>query len=301
MNLRKVTLLAAGLLFLFFIFPAASKAVVAIPSIDFYLTESNVFPDGYDNYGKIELTEEDCNGYMGVAIKVTPNHDFFIAGNNFGIQAFSLNVKGNPDTITFTLPDGWIDIKLQGKSRSEFGVFIVDFDGKGYSRRDPLEIKACSDAGNLAIDDFVIPNEQGYLFAAHIAGFYLGGEPGLYSFQIDEDADDLSAWFATKGKPTFAEEISFTASAGDGATTLQWTAVSEENVLGYNIYRARGIFGKFEKINEHLVYATGSVATTAEYEYIDSNLQTGLYAYKLFEIGTDGLTKAYGPVRLFVK
>jgi len=299
MKQKSKTLSAVCLFVLFFGFAGVSKAA---EDVTFALTESNYFPDGYDNYGTVVLSESDCEGNVGVTITVTPNHEFFYEGSNFGIAAFSLNIAGDPDKITFNVPDGWLEIKLEGKNRSEFGLYVVNFNLTN-SRQDPLVIQACSDDENnpdLAIGDFIVPNKDCYLFATHIAGFYLGTQPGLYSFQTSEEPI-TSAWFSAKCKATAAEEITFTAAAGAGAATLRWTAVSEQAVLGYDIYRARGIFGSFEKINAHLVYATGSESTTAEYEYVDSGLQAGLYAYKLMEIGADGAAKSYGPVRVFVK
>ncbi len=95
---------------------------------------------------------------------------------------------------------------------------------------------------------------------------------------------------------TFAEEISFSAESGAGQITLAWSAVSEEDVLGYNILRAQGIFGEYEQINENIIYGIGSIETTVGYEFTDNDVQNGVfYRYKLVEVETDGDTAEHGP------
>ncbi|MEI6128389.1 MAG: hypothetical protein WCQ99_17735, partial [Pseudomonadota bacterium] len=243
-----------------------------------------------------------CDGAKGVLIAITPNRTSFTvpAGALFGIQAFALNVKGDPNAVDFELPGGWVVVKSQGGfPATAFGVFIFNFAQNSGILQDPLVITACSkENADLDSIDFIIPNVGGYLFAALISGFY-------YDVQADQRTDAAesitSAWFATKGTLTAAEEIIFTAAAADGKVQLQWTAISEKNVLGYNIYRSKGIFGKFEIINDRLMYATGSASTTAKYAYTDAGVKAGLYAYKLMAIGTDGLVQEYGPVKLFTK
>jgi hypothetical protein len=99
-------------------------------------------------------------------------------------------------------------------------------------------------------------------------------------------------------EPTFAEEIIFDATPANGRVVLEWTAISEEDVLGYNILRKKGIAGTFEQINDNLIAGKGSIETTVEYEYFDEDVQNGRrYFYKLEEVETDGDTKEHGPVK----
>lgn len=91
---------------------------------------------------------------------------------------------------------------------------------------------------------------------------------------------------------TFAEEIIFTATPSSKKVTLQWTAVSETDVLGYNILRRQISTGNFEKINNALIEATGSPQTSVDYEFIDTAVRNGVqYEYRLLEIQTDGATR----------
>ncbi len=97
---------------------------------------------------------------------------------------------------------------------------------------------------------------------------------------------------------TFAEEITFSAKTGNKKVILNWTAVSEEDVLGYNILRKDSMGGTYEQINDNLIAGKGSIENTVEYEYVDNNVQNRkLYLYKLVEVETNGDTKEHGPVK----
>ncbi len=50
----------------------------------------------------------------------------------------------------------------------------------------------------------------------------------------------------------------FTAQAGLFKVTLKWTTARENDISGFNVYRAVGKNGTFKKINDELIAATGS-------------------------------------------
>jgi hypothetical protein len=94
---------------------------------------------------------------------------------------------------------------------------------------------------------------------------------------------------------TFAEEIIFTATPGNGKVTLTWTAVSEKDVLGYNILRMDSPGMPSKKINSKLIQATGSIETTVKYQFTDNNVRNlKTYMYILEEIEKDGDKKMHG-------
>ena len=113
----------------------------------------------------------------------------------------------------------------------------------------------------------------------------------------DRDYNDLVC-LVLDVKPTFAEEIILNADPADGKVIINWKAISEKDVLGYNIYRTQGLAGKFEKINDSLIQGKGSIQTTVDYEFTDADVTNGLiYQYKLEEVGTEGLKLFHGPVK----
>ncbi len=115
----------------------------------------------------------------------------------------------------------------------------------------------------------------------------------------DHDYNDLVAVVADVSPViTFAEEISFDAVPGAGSVALEWTAVSEENVLGYNILRSQGNDGVFEQINTSLIQAKGNIEITVDYSFSDEDVKNGkLYTYKLIEVENDGAVKLHEQVR----
>jgi len=108
---------------------------------------------------------------------------------------------------------------------------------------------------------------------------------------------DNSAWFGAKDIATFAEMIDFTAKPLSRAVQLNWTAISETDVLGYNIYRSQGANGQPEQINANIIAATGSPEITVSYSFVDKNVTNGIaYTYVLEEVENNGNTQNHGPV-----
>ncbi len=114
---------------------------------------------------------------------------------------------------------------------------------------------------------------------------------------IDEICDDLIESDDPRCMPTFAEEILMVVKSGNGNVVVKWTAVSETNVLGYNILRAQGLSNTYQKINPNFIAAKGSPELTVEYKYIDSEAVNGIiYRYMLEELEITGPSKDHGPV-----
>lgn len=81
------------------------------------------------------------------------------------------------------------------------------------------------------------------------------------------------------------ELISFTASANVNSVKLDWRTSTETNNSGFEIYRSvKG--DKFENIG----FIDGNGTTTEEsfYSYMDRNLTSGIYSYKLVQLDYDG-------------
>ena len=70
---------------------------------------------------------------------------------------------------------------------------------------------------------------------------------------------------------------------GIGRIAVSWAAVSDEGLIGYNVYRSRRPDLEFERLGS----ATGASFTTARTSYVDSNLVAGArYYYKVSSVSS---------------
>ncbi len=114
--------------------------------------------------------------------------------------------------------------------------------------------------------------------------------------QMDDDCDGLVDDADPDCVQTWAQEIDFQVIPSNGSVTIKWTAISEDGVMGYNVLRAQDKSGTFKQINPDIISARGSIETTVDYEFSDSDVQNGrLYRYKLEELDVTGASKEHGP------
>ena len=167
----------------------------------YYFNLSNTLvdldPAGGEYYGEvslqitapntIQITVDPFDSLQTVDSQLNPVSSPLVAGPNFGLQAFGMDVALSEDESAISnrydinLPNGW-SIKTD-QNISEFGVFQFKFSGTGCNRQDPLEIvispKAGADLTGYEFNDvqeFIEINPDGYYFTAHIADFTV--EPG---------------------------------------------------------------------------------------------------------------------------
>jgi len=100
------------------------------------------------------------------------------------------------------------------------------------------------------------------------------------------------------GSATVNESVSMTPSitipqglsvsiSGSGQLTLSWTANSESDLAGYNIYRSTSSSSDFAKINSSSITANS---------YVDSGLSSTTYYYKITAINTSGRESKYSGI-----
>jgi len=90
----------------------------------------------------------------------------------------------------------------------------------------------------------------------------------------------------------------FQAFAGNQAVELAWETESEINNAGFNIYRSERINGRYCKVNDELIPATGGSTQGAFYSFVDQELMNRfVYYYKLEDIDFMGKSTFHGPVR----
>jgi hypothetical protein len=89
---------------------------------------------------------------------------------------------------------------------------------------------------------------------------------------------------------------SFTAVAGNKNVTLTWETATENDNIGFNIYRTESKNGKYVKINSAIIPAQGSAFQGAKYTYIDNTAKNRkTYYYKLEDLDVFGTPTLHGP------
>jgi len=144
-------------------------AMANASTVTYILDQSNVLDDNVD-YLSVTISD-DTEGQLDFRV-ITLSALSELAGENYGIQSFGLNLlddllsgEDQLSSVEFLLPEDW---KVQfNKGMSEASKFDVRLSGTGSSRQDPLEFSVTG----LDLDD-ISTN-----FAAHVAGFeFLAGE-----------------------------------------------------------------------------------------------------------------------------
>jgi len=172
---RKMNVIAVALMALFA--PTLASAAV------FYLDQNNIDLTG-GPWVSVTLTDTTASdGRDGVHIVVDPMDSAFTSiGSNFGIQTFYFNEAttfGENLSIENFDPDGWTykyTSEPKYNAGGDFGKFEFKESGNGSTRGNPLSFDVFAPSGeSLTIEDLsTVLSTEGYIFAAHIAGFNNG-------------------------------------------------------------------------------------------------------------------------------
>ena len=109
----------------------------------------------------------------------------------------------------------------------------------------------------------------------------------------------------TDGGQTLPVVLStFVAQYLNNTPTLYWVTQSEEDIIGWYIYRSLdNDFENAEQINENLIPGNGTTTEPSEYLYEDISLQAipgKTYWYWIESIDLGGQINSYDPVQMFV-
>ena len=97
------------------------------------------------------------------------------------------------------------------------------------------------------------------------------------------------------------ELSSFQATAMDGYVHLQWVTQSENENLGYYVYRADLKSDNYQAVNEKIIPGSGNSDVENRYEYFDRTVESGkVYQYKLADVGFNGAMQFHGPIKVMV-
>ena len=88
------------------------------------------------------------------------------------------------------------------------------------------------------------------------------------------------------------ELSSFTASANNNSVTLNWKTATETNNKGFEVQRKTS---NSQWSDVSFISGNGTSTESHEYSYVDNNLQSGKYYYRLKQVDLDG-TSEYSQV-----
>ena len=94
----------------------------------------------------------------------------------------------------------------------------------------------------------------------------------------------------------------FQGQATAAGVLLVWRTETENNNLGFNLYRAGSSNNHYIKINQKLIEGAGSSTQSRNYTYLDDRLpETGLYNYQLEGVDVNGYRDAYAAIQVNVE
>jgi hypothetical protein len=107
-------------------------------------------------------------------------------------------------------------------------------------------------------------------------------------------------WHTNTSAPTAVTLSSFTATPGDGEILIEWATASEQDLQGFNLYRAEKSpdgcgTGSYVQLNDTLIQPTQE-PFGAEYVFPDQAVVAGVpYCYWLEDVVVGGVTHLHGP------
>jgi hypothetical protein len=103
-------------------------------------------------------------------------------------------------------------------------------------------------------------------------------------------ADHFSVWAAGAESSLPVELSSFVAIWDSDGIRLFWQAESQQQNLGWNLYRSETKDGRFVKVNGKLIEGAGTTAARMKYHFIDKDARRGKsYFYYLEDVSFDGV------------
>lgn len=205
----------------------AASASLSSAAVTVSLNQSNTFSDNVP-YGTVTLAADSGAGKVTFTVDAFTPAIYGTIGKNFGIQTFGFNydtsIVGALTAADFDLPSGW---SFGGSGTlSAFGLYLVNVDGTGNSRQDPLVFSVKNLTAAEAVEANFIVNGAGgaqgtFPFAAHVAGF----ESGL----LGDDGKEIgSHWIA--GGPIIPDGDGLV-EAPEPASIAAWTILGAAAML----------------------------------------------------------------------
>ncbi len=122
------------------------------------------------------------------------------------------------------------------------------------------------------------------------------GQPLFYAYEVTINA------FDPDDTPLPVELTSFTAAASGNRVELKWETKTEVNNYGFEIERQTTSPQNIEAVWERVGFVEGSGTSNMqrEYSFVNKNVSSGNYFYRLKQIDIDGQFKYSSPVNVVV-
>ena len=145
--------------------------------------------------------------------------------------------------------------------------------------------------GSDTVIDVLVWGSQSYTGVGAITA--PGEDYEVVRTPFNQDTNDCSVDFTTVYVPV--ELVSFTANGTPDGVAIRWETASEEENLGFNIYRESGEI--MDCINGEIIEGAGTSLEPRSYTFMDEDVQAGVsYTYWLEQIDFCGITERFGPV-----
>jgi flagellar hook assembly protein FlgD len=123
----------------------------------------------------------------------------------------------------------------------------------------------------------------------------------LISATATNSSNNTSEFCQAVGVVVPVELMSFSALSENGAVKLTWNTASEDDNLGFHIYRAEGNAAIYAKLTEVLIPGAGTSLISHSYVFIEDNVETGMtYNYRLADVDMRGVETYHGPIQVSV-
>ena len=114
-----------------------------------------------------------------------------------------------------------------------------------------------------------------------------------------QDTNDCAVDFTTVYIPV--ELIGFTATATPDGVELQWETATEQDNLGFNIWRESDDALDCININSDIIPGAGTTLEPRSYSFMDSDVVAGMnYTFWLEQVDFNGATERFGPVSVSI-
>ena len=103
------------------------------------------------------------------------------------------------------------------------------------------------------------------------------------------------------GDPLAVALANFEAIANGSDVSVRWSTVSEQDNLGFNLYRSTDFDSLGTQLNAELIPAQAPGSGQGfSYDYLDANLEAGTYFYTLEDVDANGLPTRHEPVSVTI-
>jgi len=127
----------------------------------------------------------------------------------------------------------------------------------------------------------------------------LAGHVSATATDSDNNTSEFSECMPITEVPV--ELSSFTAVPEGCMVRLRWTTVSEDENLGFHIYRSDCQVGPYQRITDELIPGAQNSARIQNYSFLDESVEpAAIYYYKVADVDIQGTETQHGPVRVVV-